>query len=95
VRANDVKATRWVVESLGESTASVEVDGEKVEKVPRWLLPADAREGEVLAVERTHSGDHVSLTVRRDPKGTRAALEASKEQLARAPKDTKGGDITL
>ena len=90
-----MKAARWVVESLGESTASVEVDGERVEKVPRWLLPAGAREGDVLAVEHTHAGDHVSLTVRRDAKETRAALEASKEQLAQAPKDTKGGDIKL
>ena len=86
---------RWVVDSLGESTASVEVDGDRVEKVPRWLLPADAKEGEVLAVKHTRDGDRASLVVTRDPEATREALAESEKQMRDAPVDKKGGDVTL
>ena len=86
---------RWVVDSLGESTASVEVDGDRVEKVPRWLLPADAKAGDVLAVKHTRDGDRASVVVARDPKATREALAESEAQMRDAPVDKKGGDVTL
>ena len=86
---------RWVVDALGETTASVEVDGDRVEKVPRWLLPADAKEGEVLAVKYERAGDRASLVVTRDPKATREALAESERQMRDAPVDKKGGDVVL
>jgi hypothetical protein len=91
----ETPGARWVVESLGDSTASVEVDGDAIEKVPRWLLPADAKAGDVLAVRHTRDGDHASLVVTRDPKATREALAASERQMRDAPVDKKGGDVTL
>jgi hypothetical protein len=87
-------ATRWVVTALGDTQASVEVD-DRIEHVPRWLLPANAREGDVLAVEHARAGARASLVVSRAQAATRAALEASARQLRDAPKDPKGGDITL
>jgi len=86
---------RWVVDALGETTASVEVDGDRVEKVPRWLLPADAKEGEVLAVKHERAGDRASIVVTRDPKATREALAESEKQMRDAPVDKKGGDVVL
>lgn len=86
---------RWVVDGLGETTASVEVDGDRVEKVPRWLLPADAKAGEVLAVKHARDGDRASVVVTRDPQATREALAASERQMRDAPVDKKGGDVKL
>jgi hypothetical protein len=87
--------SQWIVESLGETTATVEVDGKAMMKVPRWLLPGDAKEKDVLAVTRAAEGDRVSLKVERDAGATRAALDASAKQLRDAPVDKKGGDVTL
>jgi hypothetical protein len=89
------KSVQWVVEALGESTATVEVDGQEMAKVPRWLLPAGAREGDVLAVTHERGAERASLTVVRDPDATKAALAASERQMRDAPVDKKGGDITL
>ena len=91
----ETPGARWVVDALGETTASVEVDGEAIEKVPRWLLPADAKAGDVLAVKYTRDGDRASLEVTRDPKATREALAASEKQMRDAPVDKKGGDVVL
>ena len=88
-------ARQWVVTALGASTASVEVDADTIEKVPRWLLPTDAQEGDVLAVEHARTGDRTSLVVTRDAGATRAALAASEKQMREAPVDKKGGDIAL
>ena len=85
----------WVVDSLGETVATVEVDGKDVLKVPRWLLPQGTREKDVLVVTREAGRERVSLTVARDPDSTKAALEESAAQLRDAPVDGKGGDITL
>ncbi|WP_025410578.1 DUF3006 family protein [Gemmatirosa kalamazoonensis] len=86
---------RWVVTSLGPSVASVEVDGDAIEKVPRWLIPVDAHEGDVLAVERSRGPDRVSIVVKTDPAATREALAASEKQMRDAPVDKKGGDVKL
>jgi len=89
-----VSAIRWVIDALGDTYASVEI-GDRVERVPRWLLPADVREGDVLAVEHARAGDRASIVVTRDEAATKAALAASERQLKNAPVDKKGGDITL
>jgi hypothetical protein len=62
--------------------------------VPRWILPAGAREGHVLAVrhEREESGSRLVIEV--DQAAGEEALEESRRQLADAP-DGGRGDITL
>ena len=87
--------TRWVVQSVGESVASVEVDGDTIVTLPRWLLPEDAAEGDVLAVTHTRAAGRASLVVMRDAAGTREALAESETQMRDAPVDTAGGDVTL
>ena len=89
------RSSQWVVDSLGEATATVEVDGKETAKVPRWLLPTGVREGDVLAVERRADEERVSITVRQDPKAREAARAASERQMRDAPVDKKGGDVTL
>jgi len=86
---------RWIVDVLDTHSATVEVDGERVVALPRWLLPAEAREGDVLAVRHEREGHESRLVVALDPAATEAAIEASRAQLASAPTDPSTGDITL
>ena len=65
----------WVVDVLEEASASVEVDGKSMITIPRWLLPATAREGDVLRVthDRPPDGQRSALTIEADPAGTKKA----------------------
>jgi hypothetical protein len=77
---------RWVVDSIEESVASVEVDGKKMITVPQFILPKGTREGHVLRV-----------TIEIDEAATKQALAESAAQVAKhayQPKDP-GGDIVL
>jgi hypothetical protein len=82
----------WVVDVIDEDSAAVEVDGRQITPMPRWLLPADAHQGDVLRVTHTRSGLRSTLTIEADRHATRLALQRSAEQLRGAPAaDT--GDI--
>jgi hypothetical protein len=94
------KAHRWVIDSIEEFVASVEVDGGKMITVPQWVLPDGAREGDVLSVqhERPVNGSRSVLTISIDSVATAKALADSAAQVAkhsgRAANDP-GGDIKL
>ena len=82
---------RWAVDRVEEGTAAVEQDGDHVYEIPRWLLPAGARDGDVLSARVTASGDgEVTITVRVDP----AAKKPKGAKAKRSPKDP-GGDVVL
>ena len=59
---------RWIVDSIEESVASVEVDGDRMITVPQSLLPSGAKSGQVLRVQ-THPlqqfkiGEEVAIEV--------------------------------
>lgn len=89
---------RWAIDRLQETTASVEHDGDRVFEVPRALIPAGAREGDILDVHIAigASGEFVTTTVRVDAEATRAAMDASALQVKRTSVgDDPGGDIVL
>lgn len=93
------KQYRWVVDSMEEAAASIEIDGERTVQLPKWLLPRGAREGDVLKV--THdvakSGEESRLSIVVDRADTSAAMDRSARQVgstARSPGDP-GGDIKL
>jgi hypothetical protein len=92
-------AHRWVVDSIEESMASVEVDGKSMMTVPQSLLPSGAREGHVLNVKRELSADGMrsALTIELDQDATKRALAESAAQVKKGVKGKKdpGGDITL
>lgn len=92
-------AQRWVVDSIEESMASVEVDGKSMITVPQTLLPSGARQGHVLRVKRELSADGLRsvLTIELDDAATKRALAASAEQVNKGAKgkNDPGGDITL
>jgi hypothetical protein len=90
---------RWVVDSIEERVASVEVDGGTMITVPQWMLPDGARDGHVLSVrhERPAEGKRSVLTIEIDERATKDALEQSAAQVkkGRARSNDRGGDITL
>lgn len=87
---------RLVVDRFEGDLVVVEVDGERFLDLPRWLLPDDVREDDVLVVGRCmHADGTLTLEVRVDPEAaerTRAEVRAVVERLRhRDP----GGDLTL
>jgi hypothetical protein len=90
---------RWIVDSIEEFVASVEVDGGTMITVPQWLLPDSAREGHVLNVrhERPARGQRSALTIEIDEAATKQALADSAAQVAKHARQANdpGGDIKL
>lgn len=94
-----VQEHQWVVDSIEEGMASIEVDGGRMITVPLSTLPPDTREGQVLRVSRRHSSDGkcTTLVIERDPAATQRALEESARQVGKnaKQKNDPGGDIVL
>jgi hypothetical protein len=92
-------AHRWVIDSIEESMASVEVDGKSMITVPQSLLPSGAKQGHVLSVKRDVSADGMrsALTIEVDEAATKRALAESAAQVKKGArgKNDPGGDITL
>ena len=57
----------WLIDVLDEDSVAVQIDGRQITPLPRWLLPADAQDGDVLQVthERSGSRSTISIEVRR------------------------------
>jgi hypothetical protein len=90
----------WRVDGIEEGVARIEEDGERMITLPSRLLPAGAREGQVLSVVRTAAGKgSVTLTIEVDDAATAAALDQSRAQtsaiLARSRKRDPGGNVSL
>jgi len=90
---------RWVIDAFEENAASIEVDGETMVTMPRWLLPDGAKQGDVLEVrhDRPPKGQRSTLTIEVDAAATKQALAESAAQVkkgAKRPNDP-GGNITL
>jgi hypothetical protein len=94
---------RWVVDGIEEGMARIEEDGTRMIVVPAYLLPASAREGQILRVTRGRhagtTGEAVTFTVRVDDGATEEALARSRETVARASAESRrrdpGGDVAL
>ena len=95
-RDAEVRESRhtWVVDVMDEDAAAIEVDGRRITPIPRWVLPADARDGDVLRVTHARSGSHSTLSIEVDRDATRNALERSAQQLRDAPAGGSG-DVDL
>jgi hypothetical protein len=90
---------RWIIDTIEEDAAAIEVDGNNVVTVPRWLLPDGARQGDVLSVrhDRPPRGQRSALTIEVDAAATKQALADSAAQVRKGTKrpNDPGGDITL
>jgi hypothetical protein len=90
----------WRIDGIEEGVARVEEDGERMITLPRHLLPAGAREGQVVRVTRTATGrGSVTLTMTVDDAATTAETDRSRAQtsaiLARSKKRDPGGNVSL
>ena len=84
----------WVVDVIEEDAAAVEVDGRRVTPIPRWLLPSDAKDGDVLRVTHARSGSRSTVSIEVDHHATRIAYQRSADQLRNAPPQGTG-DVDL
>lgn len=84
----------WVVDVIEEDAAAVEVDGRRVTPIPRWLLPSDAKDGDVLRVTHARSGSRSTVSIELDHHATRVAYQRSADQLRDAPPQGTG-DVDL
>lgn len=89
----------WSIDGIEEQTARIEEDGKRMLTVPRSLLPANAREGQLLRVQRSEETGVVTITIAVDEHATAAALERSgtltKQTSAASKKRDPGGDVAL
>ena len=85
----------WRIDSLEEETAAVEEHGRLVH-VPRWLLPAGAKENDIVRVAVAEEQGQRRVALRIDEGATRAALDASPRLVASTPpRNDPGGPIQL
>jgi hypothetical protein len=92
---------RWAIDGIEEGMARVEEDGARTITVPQYLLPAGAKEGDILRVTRATGRERgsVTLTIAIDEQATSEALARSRETTARAAAESRkrdpGGDVAL
>ncbi len=89
----------WSIDSIEESVARIEEDGGRMLTVPASLLPAGAKEGQLLRVTFSDAAGKVPASITIDHAATAAALKKSAATTAQAMKDSAkrdpGGDVTL
>lgn len=80
----------WVIGVIEDDAAAIEVDGRRVTPIPRFLLPSDARDGDVLRVTHARSGTRSVFTIEVDRDATRLVFKRSADQLRDAPSGGTG-----
>ena len=53
----------WVIDVIDEDSVAVQIDGRQITPLPRWLLPADAHDGDVLRVTHDRSGTRSTISI--------------------------------
>jgi len=84
----------WVVDVIEDDSAAIEVDGREVTPIPRWLLPSNARDGDVLRVTHARSGSRSTISIEVDRGRNRLALDRSANQIREIPAEGQG-DVNL
>jgi hypothetical protein len=56
----------WIIDDIDEEVATCEVDGTLLVRVPRWLLPREARPGGALRVRHRRDGAESVLAIELD-----------------------------
>lgn len=94
--AASAPAHRWAVDRIEEGTAAVEQDGDHVYEVPRYLLPSDARDGDVLSVTVASAAPgEATISVRIDRAANAPPPAARPGRKPRRAVNDPGGDIVL
>ncbi|HXC24412.1 MAG TPA: DUF3006 domain-containing protein [Gemmatimonadaceae bacterium] len=88
-------AYTWVVDQVSDESATVEVDGKTFKTVPRWMLPRDVQEGDVLQVQHDHQAGRSVLMIVSDHEERLRRLAQSREQVAQGKETDRPGDVVL
>jgi hypothetical protein len=95
----DLRDHLWTIDAIEEGIARIEEDGARIIHLPRYLLPAGAREGQILRVTAKPGKGKTELTIAIDEAATEAALAKSRAQtaatMAASKKRDPGGDVSL
>ena len=87
---------RWAIDRIEEGTAAVEQDGDHVYEIPRFLLPPDARDGDVVEVTVTRStAGEATVSMRIDRAASASPASARSSPKKRRAANDPGGDIVL
>lgn len=86
----------WAIDRFEGELAVVEIDGGRFLDVPRWLLPPEAGEDEVVRIERRveHDGA-VRLLARIDAEETDRRRAEARRLIDELRRKDPGGDVTL
>lgn len=85
-----------IIDRFEGDMAVVEVDGERFIELPRWLLPADAAEDDLLVlISRAEMGGAITHEVRIDAAGTALARAEAEKLVDRLRRKDPGGDLVL
>jgi len=85
----------WSIDTLSDTSASVEMDGGHIVPIPRWMLPQGVQEGDVYRVQHEVGATKSVVTIVVDAEEKARRLARSKAQVARKSGNDPGGDITL
>ncbi len=85
-----------IIDRFDGELAVVEVDGTQFIELPRWLLPAEAREDDVLTLTRRAAADGaITHEIRIDAGATARARAEARELVDRLRRKDSGGDLVL
>lgn len=86
---------RLIVDRLEGEMVVVELAGGGTIDLPRWMLPPELREGDVIAASAGRSPDGWRVETRVDPAATEERRSSAREALDRLASSDPGGDIQL
>ena len=86
---------RLIVDRIEGDLVVVELADGRTLDLPRWMLPPDLREGDVVATRVERSEDGVRLETKVDADETRRRRASAKETVERLSARDPGGDIQL
>jgi hypothetical protein len=89
------KQHQWIVDSLEENVAAVEMDGDRIIFVPAIVLPSGAKEGDVYKVRHTRSETASHIGIELDEQARERLLARSRQQAVNKAGRDKGGHIRL
>ena len=85
----------WIVDRFEGDLAVLERALHATLTLPRSLLPAGTREGDVLRVAAAASDEESRLTIARDAEETRRRTAQARAQLDQLKRPDAGGDVKL
>lgn len=86
---------RLIVDRVEGDHVVVEMESAGTLDLPRWMLPDELREGDVLVARAATADGERRVVFSVDPAATEARREEAAERVHRLRSRDPGGDITL